>query len=333
MRSYSRRDFLKIAGGLAMASSVPFPTPAFSGLLDRFLSTHAQLTPAITPNEEFYVTSYRSPPSLNVQHWELAIKGLVERPLVLTYPQLLARPSVSEIVTLECVGNSVAGEAIGTAEWEGVPLKALLEEAGISSKVRDVVIRAADGYSDSISLDRAVAGDVLVAHKMNGVPLPQGHGFPARIIVPGIYGMKNVQWVTEIELVEEDYQGYYQQKGWSDDATVKTMSRIDLPGHGETIRGHDYIVRGLAFAGTRGMKRVEISTDSDREWHPAVLKPAISPYAWVFWEYRWTLPSPGRYTLAVRAMDGTGQVQSSAEQEPYPDGAVGLHEITVTVEA
>jgi DMSO/TMAO reductase YedYZ molybdopterin-dependent catalytic subunit len=316
-----------------MASSMPFPAPALGRLLDRFFSTHAKLTPAITPNEEFYVTSYRSPPSIKVQNWGLAIKGLVDKPMALTYPQVLARPSVSEIVTLECVGNSVAGDAIGTALWEGVPLRALLEEAGSSSKVRDVVFHAADGYSDSISLDRALARDVFVAYKMNGVPLPQGHGFPARIIVPGIYGMKNVQWLTEIELVEEDYQGYYQREGWSDDATVKTMSRIDLPGHGETIRGPDYIVRGLAFAGTRGVGQVEVSTDGGKGWNPAVLKPAMSPYAWVFWEYRWTLPSPGRYSLAVRATDGTGRVQSSLEQDPYPGGAAGLHEITVTVEA
>ena len=226
-------------------------------------------------------------------------------------------------------GNTVAGEFISTAKWEGVPLKALLEEVGLSTNAYDVVFRAADDYSDSIRVERALAGDVLVAHTMNGVPLPQAHGFPAWIIVPGIKGMKSVQWLTEIELVEQDYQGYYQKKGWSDVAAVKTMSRIDLPGHGDTIQGREYTVRGLAFAGTRGIRQVEISTDGGGSWKPAVLEPALYSSAWVFWSYRWTIPSPGSYTLLVRATDGTGRGQSSVEQEPFPDGAAGMHEITV----
>lgn len=140
------------------------------------------------------------------------MKGLVERPMTLTYGELQARPRVAEIVTLECVGNTVGGEFIGTAEWEGVPLRQLLEDVRASPSAFDVVFRAADGYSDSIRIERAMAGDVLVAYRMNGVPLPQAHGFPARIIVPGIYGMKSVQWLTDIEVVDFDYQGYYQKK-------------------------------------------------------------------------------------------------------------------------
>ncbi|MEO5954631.1 MAG: molybdopterin-dependent oxidoreductase [Nitrospiraceae bacterium] len=137
----------------------------------------------------------------------LSIKGLVERPFTLDYAQLLAKSTVSQIVTLECVGNTVAGEFISTANWEGVPLKSLLEEAGVSATAYDVVFRAADGFSDSISLDRAMAGDLLIAHRMNGVPLPQGHGFPVRVIVPGHYGMKSVQWLTEIEVLDRAYKG------------------------------------------------------------------------------------------------------------------------------
>ncbi|MBM4124916.1 MAG: hypothetical protein FJ246_08215, partial [Nitrospira sp.] len=248
MRRLLRRDFLKIAGGFALASTIPLPKSAMGGALDKFFGAPARLTPAITPNEEFYVTSYRSPPSVDMRDWALTLKGLVEKPLTLSYLQLLARPGVSEIVTLECIGNRIAGDAVSTAAWEGVPLKALLVEAEIHSKAYDVVFRAADGYSDSITIERALVGDVLVAYRMNGAPLPQGHGFPARIIVPGVYGMKSVQWLTEIELVEQDYRGYYQKQGWSDEATVKTMSRIDLPGHGETISAGIYDVKGLAFA-------------------------------------------------------------------------------------
>jgi len=178
-----------------------------------------------------------------------------------------------------------------------------------------------------------MAGDVLVATKMNGVTLPQVHGFPARIIVPGVYGMKQVQWLTEIELVERDYQGYYQQKGWSDEAVVKTSSRIDLPGHGGVVKGRETVVRGYAFAGVRGIKKVELSMDGGESWHEATLEPELAPAAWRFWSYRWELPKPGRYSVAVRATDGTGRLQITEEQAAFPDGAVGLHEITVTVQA
>ncbi len=331
MRGLSRRNFLKVAGGVAVAAALP--ASALAGVLEQLFRSSPRLRPAITPNDDFYVTSYRSPPDIRVDQWLLAVTGLVERPLTLTYPQLLARPAVSEIVTLECVGNGLAADAISTARWEGVPLRTLLEEAGTSAQAADLVFRAADGYSDSIPVARASAGDVLVAHRMNGVPLPRGHGFPARIIVPGIYGMKNVQWLTEIEVVEQDYKGYYQQKGWSDDAIVKTSSHIDVPGHGGVLKGRETVVQGYAFAGTRGIMRVELSTDGGESWREATLEPEMSSFAWRFWRYRWELPLPGRRSITVRATDGAGRIQFSEEQAPFPDGAAGLHEITVNVVA
>jgi DMSO/TMAO reductase YedYZ molybdopterin-dependent catalytic subunit len=308
------------------------PASSLAGILDRLLHSSPEPRPALTPNDEFYITSYRSPPDIRVNQWSLSVTGLVGRPLALTYPQLTARPTVSEIVTLECIGNGVAADAISTARWEGVPLKALLEEAGLTAQAVDVVFRAADGYSDSIPVSRAMAGDAIVAHRMNGVPLPGGHGFPARIIVPGVYGMKNVQWLTEIELVGQDYKGYYQQKGWSDEAIVKTSSHIDVPGHGGVIKGRETTVRGYAFAGSRGIKQVEVSTDGGETWRVAELETELSPHAWRFWTFRWELPAPGRYGLAVRATDGTGRLQITEEQAAFPNGAVGLHEITVSVQ-
>ncbi|MDP3089338.1 MAG: molybdopterin-dependent oxidoreductase [Nitrospira sp.] len=331
MPQLSRRRFLQTTGGLLLAAALP--SSAAAGVLNRlFGQPEPKLTKSITPNDEFYVTSYRSPPTIRLNEWSLVINGLVERPMTLTYDQLLAKPTISQIVTLECVGNTVAGEFISTAEWEGVSLRALLEEAGVSARAYDVVFRAADGYSDGIRLDRAVAGDVLIAHRMNGVPLPLGHGFPARMIVPGHYGMKSVQWLTAIDVVAEDYKGYYAQKGWTDEAIIKTTSRIDLPGHGTTLTGGRHRVEGLAFAGVRGIRRVEISTDGGEHWMPAMLDVPLSNAAWRFWRYDWAVLNPGRHTLLVRAIDGTGKVQSSVEQDPAPDGAAGLHEITVTVE-
>jgi DMSO/TMAO reductase YedYZ molybdopterin-dependent catalytic subunit len=331
MTRLSRRRLLTAAAG-ATAWFALRPLPGLAGLLDRLLGyTKAKPTPPITPNEDFYVTSYRSPPTIRVGEWHLRIHGSVERPLTLDYAQLLAKPTVSQVVTLECVGNTVAGENISTAEWEGIPLQMLLEAAGANANAYDVVFRAADGFSDNIRLNRAMVGDVLIAHKMNGVPLPQGHGFPARVIVPGVYGMKSVQWLTEIEVIDQDYKGYYQQKGWSDEAIVKTMSRIDVPGHGDTLHGLMQLVQGLAFAGTRGIHLVEISTDGGDQWHPTTLMPLLSSSSWVFWSYEWTVSKPGRHQLIVRATDGAGKIQTSIEQEPAPDGATGLHEISVTV--
>ncbi len=326
----SRRTFLKAAGGLLLASALP--APSLAGLLDRmFGQAEPKRTNPITPNDEFYVTSYRSPPTIRIHDWSLIVKGMVKRPIMLTYEQLLAKPTVSQIVTLECVGNTVSGEFLSTAAWEGMSLRALLEEVGANPETHDVVFRAADGYSDSIRFERAMAGDVQIAHKMNGVPLPLGHGFPARMIVPGHYGMKSVQWLTEIELVAQDYKGYYAQKGWTDEAVIKTTSRIDLPGHGTTINGLRHKVEGLAFAGTRGIRQVEVSTDGGEGWNAATLLPPLSSASWVFWSFDWNVKKPGRYMLLVRATDGTGKLQTSVEQDPAPDGAAGLHEVTVTV--
>lgn len=331
MPNVSRRRLLSTVGAAAV-TVVLRPFPALADLLDKlFGHSESKATKPITPNDEFYVTSYRSPPTIRVGEWSLSVTGLVERPIVLTYEQLVGRPTISQIVTLECVGNTVAGEFISTAEWEGISLRSLLVEVGAHATAFDVIFRAVDGFSDSIRLNRAMAGDVLIAHRMNGMSLPQGHGFPARVVVPGLYGMKSVQWLTEIEVADHDYTGYYQHKGWTEDAIVKTMSRIDLPGHGMTIPGLHQRVQGLAFAGTRGIRLVEVSIDGGEQWTAAALEPPSSPYAWNFWSYDWAVLAPGRYTMLVRATDGTGKIQTSLEQDPAPDGATGLHEITVTV--
>ena len=224
-----------MTGGLVAATTLPSSKRSFAGMWGQVFGNSPREVSPITSNEDFYITSYRTPPFILAENWTLSIKGLVKNPITITYPQLLARPRMSEIVTLECIGNGVAGEAIGTAEWEGVSLKTVLDEVGVDSKSYDIVLRAADGYSDSLPLERAMVGHVLIAHRMNGETLPSGHGYPARIIAPGIYGMKQVQWLTEIELVSKDYQGYHQRKGWSDMATVKTMSWMSDPQDGDTL--------------------------------------------------------------------------------------------------
>jgi DMSO/TMAO reductase YedYZ molybdopterin-dependent catalytic subunit len=308
------------------------PRRVRAGWFDALRPTPSRTTPAITPNKDFYVTSCCSTPRPpKPEHWSLTVKGLVDHPITLRYDDLLARPAVREIVTLECIGNPVGGESISTAEWGGIRLAELLSKAGVAPGSVDLVMRAADGYSDSFPIRRALESDVLIAYTMNGEPLPREHGYPARIIVPGIYGMKHVKWLTELEVVNEDYQGYWERQGWSDEALVRLRSRIDAPGFGERLPVGAVTVRGIAFGGRPPIGRVEVSTDGGRSWQTASLTPPLSPHAWTHWSYSWHIPRPGSYSLIVRGVDGTGAVQRADAGDPFPRGASGLHTVHVTV--
>lgn len=296
-----------------------------------FTSPKRTISP-ITSNEEFYITSYRTPPFVPAEQWALAIRGTVTSPFTLTYPQLLAQPPIRDIVTLECVGNNIAGEAISTAEWQGVGLRSLLDKAGVTSHTKDVVFHGADGYSDSLTIERAIMDNIMVAYRMNGVPLPLGHGFPARMIVPGHYGMKHVQWLTEIELVSMDYKGYYQRKDWSDEAIVTTKTWITDPQTGDTLPARKpFTMQGFAFAGSRGIRQVDISTDGGESWESTILASPLSRHSWVMWSYAWEPQRPGDYRILTRATDGTGNLQSMEEHPPFPNGASGLHEVIISV--
>jgi hypothetical protein len=170
----------------------------------------------------------------------------------------------------------------------------------------------------------------MVAYEMNGVRLPQNHGFPARLLVPDIYGMKNVKWLTKIEVVDYDYQGYWMVRGWSDVATMNTTSRIDVPKNGSSLRSGRNYVGGVAVAGQRGIQAVEVSTDGGATWAPAAVKPGLGPNAWVLWLYEWSLPEPGAETrVLVRATDGNGMLQDGTVRGSLPDGATGYHTITI----
>jgi len=330
MQKLSRRGLFRLAG-LGALLSTGLPTDVKASFLDKFFGRPARVTPPITPNDQFYITLYDTTPEVDVKSWSLTIKGLVQKPIRLNYHELLRRPTMSEIVTLECIGNGIGGDSISNAKWEGIRLKDLLQEAGPLKSANEMIMRAADGYSDSFPLKRALEPDVLLAHRMNNVPLPKDHGYPARIIVPGIYGMKNVKWLTEIELADYDYKGYWEKRGWSDEARVKIHSRIDAPGDGEKIAGRATTIRGIAFSGPTGISRVEVSTDGGRSYQEARLEPALSPYAWVLWSLPWQIPGAGGYTLVVRATDQTGRPQDPMDRDTYPDGATGLHTISVTV--
>ena len=291
------------------------------------LEAEGKLTPVITSVSDFYhVSKNISDPVVDGATWALTVDGMVETPLKLSYDDVAARATTMNITTLSCISNELNGDLAGTAEWTGFPLRELLEEAGVNPAAVDIVFRAADGYDDSIPLAQAMHPTTLLVTGMNGEPLPPDHGFPARLIVPPIYGMKNVKWVERIEAVDIDYQGYWQTRGWSDPAPYQIWGRIDTPTSGEQIPAGPAVAAGVAAAGNRGIFRVEISLDGGATWADATLEPSINPdFTWV----RWVFPfeaTPGEISLLVRATDGEGTVAPEERRPPLPDGATGWPE-------
>ena len=270
-------------------------------------------------------------PRVDVADWRLDIKGVVESPFSLTYDQLLDLDAVEQVHTLECISNYVGGDLISTAVWTGAPLRDLLGRARVKSGAYDVVFTSVDGYTDSIPLAKAMEDRTLVAYLMNGKTVPQGHGYPARMLVPNIYGMKNVKWIRTIEVVDYDFLGYWMQQGWSDSAIVNTNSRIDVPGRNVRWSGGEIVIGGIAFAGSRGISKVEISDDGGKTWQTATIETPLGPLSWRRWTLRWTPPGTGSFKLAVRSTDGEGNTETPVARDPYPNGATGYDVASVNV--
>jgi len=296
------------------------------------LQAAGKLTPTITSVADFYhVSKNISDPVVDGASWALTIDGMVGTPLRLTYDDLIARSKTRNITTLSCISNELNGDLAGTAEWSGLPLRELLVEAKIDPATVDVVFRAADGYDDSIPFAQAMAPTTLLVTGMNGETLPPDHGYPARLIVPPIYGMKNVKWVERIEAVNVDYQGYWQTRGWSDPAPYQIWGRIDSPAPGEELPAGPAMAAGVAAAGDRGILRVEISLDEGATWADADLEPSINPdFTWVRWVFPFEAVS-GEVKMLMRPTDGQGTVAPDVYNPPLPDGATGWPERTVRV--
>ena len=287
----------------------------------------------VTDNRVFYrVDIDPIPPQVDLNSWILKIHGEVNSALTLDNESLSKLPTMDEYVTLECVSNTVnpPGSLISNAKWTGVSLASLLGQAGVLADGKYVVFRCADGYTVGIPLERAMLPDALLAFKMNDQTLPNEHGFPLRALVPGIYGMMNAKWITEIEVVNQVYLGYWQERGWSNDARIETTTILYYPQPNADVTGSTPIA-GVAFAGDRGISKVEISVDGGRTWSQASLKKPKSPYSWVLWAYAWNPTTKGTATIVARAYDGTGAPQDQTVVEPFPDGASGYQSIQVTV--
>jgi DMSO/TMAO reductase YedYZ molybdopterin-dependent catalytic subunit len=287
------------------------------------LEADGHLSPVLTETDDFYhVSKNFSDPRVDATGWSLIIEGMVNTPLSFTLEQLTQRSTTRKITTLGCISNELNGHLIGTAEWIGVPLADLLNEAGVQANVVDIKLHAADDYEDSITLERGLDPDTIVVIGMNGEALRDDHGYPARLIVPGIYGMKNVKWLDRIELVDHDFQGYWQTRGWSDPAPYQIWGRIDYPT--SAIKPGPTTAAGMASAGDRDVARVEVSLDDGATWADARIEPSLNPpFTWVRWAFPFEAVDKRDFTMKIRVTDGEGTVMDETERAPLPDGATG----------
>ncbi|WP_237110610.1 molybdopterin-dependent oxidoreductase [Nonomuraea sp. MG754425] len=291
------------------------------------------LSPFTTPNDAFYrVDTALIVPRVPHQEWTLRIHGLVDRPVELTFADLLARPLSERDITLTCVSNEVGGPYAGHARWLGVNLAALLREAGIQAGADQILSRSADGWTASTALEPVLDGrDALLAIAMNGAPLPPAHGFPARMIVPGLYGyVSATKWVTDLKLTRfADEQAYWTRRGWAEQAPIKTASRIEVPKPFAEVPAGPVTVAGTAWAQHRGIAAVEVRVDGGA-WRQADLATSAGPDTWRQWQMTWQA-TLGQHRLEVRATDATGHTQPAERVPPIPDGATGWHSVLVTV--
>jgi DMSO/TMAO reductase YedYZ molybdopterin-dependent catalytic subunit len=319
----------------AVAAPAPLPSPAAS-LPPLPVGTSldvAGITPIVVPNADFYRIDTRlTVPRLDAETWRLRIHGMVEREVELAYADIAGMPLVERYVTIACVSNEVGGYLVGNARWTGPLLKPVLEMAGVRPEATQLVGRSFDGWTSGFPtahLDGA-GSEAMIALQMNGEVLPARNGFPARLIVPGLFGyVSATKWLTEIELTTlEAFDAYWVPLGWAKEAPILTQSRIDVPSHGARVTAGPVVVAGVAWAPTRGIGAVEVQLD-DGGWVAAELSRPLSQAAWVQWRATVDVPAGG-HTLRVRATDGTGATQEERRTPPAPDGARGWHQVTIS---
>jgi DMSO/TMAO reductase YedYZ molybdopterin-dependent catalytic subunit len=309
-------------------ASVAPPAPAAS------LAVNG-LSPLVTPNQDFYrIDTALSVPRVDLSTWTLSVHGMVDRPYEITFDQLLDMEMVERYVTLSCVSNEVGGHLVGNAKWLGVPLGEVLQRAGVQEGAGQVVGRSVDGFTVGFPTEAIFDGrDALLAVGMNDEPLPFDHGFPARLVVAGLYGyVSATKWLSDIELTTWDaFDAYWVPRGWSKRGPVKTQSRIDTPRRGAQLGTEPRAIAGVAWAPNLGIERVEVQVD-EGDWVEAELAASLDQDSWRQWMVAWS-PSEGDHVIRVRATDGSGYTQTEEMAPPAPDGATGWHTIRVAASA
>ncbi len=292
----------------------------------------------ITPNDLFYcVTKNVVDPMVNVDLWHLEIGGLVQNPATWRLQDLVGFNPTTQETTLMCISNGLDAGLISNAVWKGLPLRDLLDQAGVLSSAARVRLQGVDNYTDTIPLEKAMEPTTLLAYEMNGAPLPDRHGFPLRVIVPSYFGEKNVKWLTRIEVTDPNAKGFYETQGWGPNFIVPTRSRIDVPEAWSFFSLSKLTapieVKGIAFGGDRGVSRVELSFDDGQTWSDAEIYYSGGNLAWSLWKAQWMPATAGDYMIVVRGTDGEGQVQEwKSDRGPF-SGVAGLHYINVRVTA
>ncbi len=349
VKQADRRTFLAVAGGLGLAAAMG--TLASRGLRGRSRAAASRatvslpppartvpvpadqpfavdgLTPYVTANDTFYrIDTAVFVPQVDIATWRLRISGRVDRPLTFTYDDLLAMDLVEEPVTLACVSNDVGGSLVGNAVWRGVPLADLLDRAGAHADASQIIARSVDDFTVGLATAAATDGrTALVAVAMNGEPLPVDHGYPARLVVAGLYGyVSATKWLSALELTRlEDADSFWVERGWAKNGPIKLQSRIDVPRAGAKVAAGTVVVAGVAWAPGIGISAVELQLD-DEPWVDAELGRVASIDTWVQWRHPFVL-APGEHVVAVRARDAHGTVQTDVTAPPEPDGASGYH--------
>ena len=353
-RSIGRRRFVALGIGATFALALGgtlrrlFRMGTFSYDGRQYGGPNVQKITPIRPTDEFYqVSKNLIDPDVTRDSWRLDIVGQVEKPRVYSFADIAAMPAVEQETTLLCISYGVGSGLCSNAIWKGVPLSTLLAQVKPKPNVTTVLFRAADGYYETFRFEKAMEPTTLVAYEMNGEPLPKRHGFPLRLIVPGLYGEKNPKWLTRIELLDEaDGRlhrrhgcGFYKEQGWGRQGdSIPTHSRFDAP----QVRGDHFEapfqvgkpveVRGMAFGGDRGISKVEISSDDGETWDDAEITKPGTKLSWSLWSYQWMPDKEGETTFVVRATDGNGKLQISEYRDQVPDGATGLHHVRALVE-
>ncbi|MFX0537879.1 molybdopterin-dependent oxidoreductase [Ornithinimicrobium sp. Y1847] len=353
----SRRELLQTAGGLTVlgvvgiaagqalstagraadraARAIGLPRPKREVTVPAgAVSDLAEHTAYLTPNDSFYrIDTALRVPRVDPDGWRLKVTGLVEREVEISYAELLEEEHVEALVTLTCVSNTVGGDLVGNARWQGWPVRELLARAGVRPEADMVLSRSVDGWTAGTPIEALTDDrDALLAVAMNGEPLPAQHGFPVRLVVPGLYGyVSATKWVTELKVTRFDAdEGYWTPRGWSALGPIKTASRIDVPRDRARVAAGEVVVAGVAWAQHRGIEAVEVQVDEE-VWRPAELLDQPTVDAWRLWRWTWPEATPGDHVLRVRATDGAGEVQTADVAAPAPDGASGWHTVRVRV--